>query len=106
MKLFAFVLIASILALAFCEIEESEGPIPGETCKMCIRFITKMSKYILEHSGDAKRYGGKVCDILTWGNESLDKKCRKMVNEKIEYIVEKVRASKTSEEICHDIYFC
>uniref|UniRef100_A0A914Z3C2 Saposin B-type domain-containing protein n=1 Tax=Panagrolaimus superbus TaxID=310955 RepID=A0A914Z3C2_9BILA len=103
MKLLAFVIIATILASVICE--ESEAP-PNETCKMCIRFISKMSKYILKHSGDVKRYGGKVCDVLTWGNESLDKKCREMVNEKIEYIVEKVRASKTSEEICHDIYFC
>lgn len=61
MKLLTFFIFAAVFALAICVDEAPPQVTNSQICKMCIRFITKMSNQILEHEGDVKKVGSRLC---------------------------------------------
>ena len=52
------------------------------------------------------QHGGKICDVVTLGNDDLRVKCKELVNDKVDDIIQMVRDSKTPQEICQTVKFC
>uniref|UniRef100_A0A914YZV0 Saposin B-type domain-containing protein n=1 Tax=Panagrolaimus superbus TaxID=310955 RepID=A0A914YZV0_9BILA len=77
-----------------------------KVCTMCVDFITKASAGIIEHEDDFRQNCGKICDVITFGNAELDAKCRELVKDKVDDIIQMVRDSKSPKEICTSVKFC
>uniref|UniRef100_A0A914R8Q2 Saposin B-type domain-containing protein n=1 Tax=Panagrolaimus davidi TaxID=227884 RepID=A0A914R8Q2_9BILA len=73
---------------------------------MCVELIEKASDQIIEHEDDFKQNGGKICDVVTLGNDELDKKCHKIVTENVDQIVSLVKGKTAPKDVCAKISVC
>uniref|UniRef100_A0AC35FH15 Saposin B-type domain-containing protein n=1 Tax=Panagrolaimus sp. PS1159 TaxID=55785 RepID=A0AC35FH15_9BILA len=101
MKLFLGIFAVILFTSAFAKSINRD-----KVCTMCVEFITKASTEILEHEDDFRQNGGKICGVITFGNDQLDAKCRELVKDKIDDVIQMVRDSKSPTEICTAVKFC
>ena len=50
--------------------------------------------------------GGKICDVVTMGNDDLDAKCHELVKDKVDEIIQMVTDAKSPKDICTTVKFC
>uniref|UniRef100_A0AC34FXG6 Saposin B-type domain-containing protein n=1 Tax=Panagrolaimus sp. ES5 TaxID=591445 RepID=A0AC34FXG6_9BILA len=75
-------------------------------CEMCVSLITKATTQIIEHEDDFKQNGGKICDVVTLGNDKLDKKCHEIITDKVDQIISMVKSADSPKDVCIAIKVC
>uniref|UniRef100_A0A914Z4D7 Saposin B-type domain-containing protein n=1 Tax=Panagrolaimus superbus TaxID=310955 RepID=A0A914Z4D7_9BILA len=86
--------------------EKEDDSMTEKICEMCVSLITKATTQIIEHEDDFKQNGGKICDVVTLGNDELDKKCHEIITDKVDDIIKLVRDETAPKDVCSTISVC
>uniref|UniRef100_A0A914YX76 Saposin B-type domain-containing protein n=1 Tax=Panagrolaimus superbus TaxID=310955 RepID=A0A914YX76_9BILA len=86
--------------------EKEDDSMAEKVCEMCVSLITKATTQIIEHEDDFKQNGGKICDVVTLGNDELDKKCHEIITDKVDQIITLVKSADSPKDVCVAINIC